>query len=52
LVVDDIIARINLAVSFTLIVVPDPPALPGEHALDARQVCHLLRLEYPAPRVD
>ena len=51
-VFDDIITRINLAVSFTLIIVPNPSALPGEHGLDAQQVCHLLRLEYPASRVD
>src|SRR5262245_830635 len=34
LVVDYIIARINLAVSFTLIVVPNPSASPGEHGSD------------------
>jgi hypothetical protein len=31
LVVDDIIARADLAMSLALIVISDPPTLPGEH---------------------
>jgi len=31
LVVDDIITRVDLAMSLALIVVPDPPTLPREH---------------------
>ena len=50
--VDDISTRVDLAMSFTLIVIPDPSAPSREHRLDAQQVCHLLRLENPAPRVD
>jgi hypothetical protein len=52
LVVDDIITRVDLAVSFALIVIPDPPTLPGEHGSDGEQPRHLPRLEDPALRVD
>jgi hypothetical protein len=52
LVVDDIIARINLAVSFTLIVVPNPPASPGEHGSDGKEPGHLPGLEDAALRVN
>ena len=51
-VIDDIITRVDLAMSFTLIVIPDPSAPSREYGLDAQQVCHLPRLEDPAPRVD
>jgi transposase len=33
-IVDNFVARVDLAMSFTLIVIPDPPALPGEHGSD------------------
>jgi hypothetical protein len=52
LIIDDIIAHINLAVSFTLTVVPDPNASSREHGLNAQQVFHLARFEDPALRVD
>jgi hypothetical protein len=52
LAIDDIITRVDLAMSFTLIVIPDPSAPSREYGLDAQQVCHLPRLEDPAPRVD
>src|ERR1700730_18999132 len=50
LVVDDIITRVDLAMSLALVVVPDSPALPGEHRLDTQQVFHMPRLENPALR--
>ncbi len=37
--------------SLALIVVPDPPALPGEHGSDGQQPGHLSGLEDPALRV-
>ena len=52
LVVDDIITRVDLAMSVTLIVIPDPSAPSREDSLDAQQVRHLPRLEDPALRVD
>jgi hypothetical protein len=51
LVVDDIITRVDLAMRLALIVVPDPPALPGEHSSDGQQPGHLSGLEDPALRV-
>jgi hypothetical protein len=51
-VIDDIIARVDLAMSLALIVVPDPSAPSREYGLDAQQVFHLPRLEDPALRVD
>ncbi len=51
LVVDDIITRVDLAMSLALIVIPDPSAFPREHGLDAQQVFHLPRLENPALRI-
>jgi hypothetical protein len=35
-----------------LVVIPDPSASSRKHGLNAQQVCHLLRLENPAPGVD
>jgi hypothetical protein len=52
LVVDDIITRVDLAVSFALIVIPDPSTPSWEDGLDAQKVRHLPRLEDPALRVD
>jgi hypothetical protein len=37
-VFDNIIARVDLPVSILLIVIPDAPALPGEHGSDGQQV--------------
>ena len=50
-VVDDIIACIDLVMRLPLIVIPDPPASPGEHGSDGQQVIHLPGLEDPALRV-
>jgi hypothetical protein len=52
LVIDDIIACVDLAMSLSLIVVLDPSAPSREYRLDAQQVCHLPRLENPALWVD
>src|SRR5438445_13061671 len=52
LVVDDIITRVDLAVSFTLVGIPDPSTPSREDGLDAQQVRHLPRLADPALRVD
>ena len=52
LVVDDIITRVDLAVSFTLVGIPDPSTPSREDGLDAQQVRHLPRLEDPALRLD
>jgi hypothetical protein len=38
--------------SFSLIVIPDPPAPSREDGLDAQQVFHLARLENPALGID
>jgi hypothetical protein len=35
-----------------LIIIPDPSASSRKNGLNARQMCHLLRPENPAPRVD
>ena len=50
-VVDDIIVCIDLAMRLPLVVIPDPPASPGEHGSDGQQVIHLPGLEDPALRV-
>src|SRR5438094_276523 len=50
-IVDDIISRVDLAMSLALIVVPDPSASSREHRLDAQEVCHLPGLENRALRV-
>src|SRR6266403_3832938 len=52
LVVNDIITSVDLLVGFALILIPDPSTSSREYGLDAQQVCHLPRLEDPAPRVD
>jgi hypothetical protein len=52
LVFDDIIARVDLAMGLALIIIPDPSASSWKHGLNAQPVCHLLRLENPAPWVD
>jgi len=52
LVVGDIITRIDLTMSISLIVIPDPSTPSREHGLDAQQVFHLPWLEDPALRVD
>jgi hypothetical protein len=52
LVIDDIITSVDLAMSFTLIVIPDPSTSSREHGLDAQQVRHLSRLKNSAPWVD
>jgi len=44
-VFDNIIARVDLPMSILLIVIPDAPALPGEHGSDGQQVNHLPGLE-------
>jgi hypothetical protein len=51
-VFDDIITRVDLAISLALIVIPDPPTVPREHGSDRQQVFHLARLEDTALRVD
>jgi hypothetical protein len=51
-VVDDIITRVDLAMSLALIVIPDPSTPSREDGLNAQQVRHLSRLEDPALRVD
>jgi hypothetical protein len=51
-IVDNLVARVDLAVSLALIVIPDPPALPREHRSDGQQPCHSPRLENPALWVD
>jgi hypothetical protein len=54
LVVDDIITRVNLAMSLALIVIPDPRASSWKHRLDAQEVFHLAGLEdsaQPSERV-
>jgi hypothetical protein len=35
-IVDDIITRVDLAMSLALIIIPDPPALSGEHSSDGQ----------------
>jgi hypothetical protein len=52
LVIDDIITRVDLAMSFTLIVIPDPSGPSREHRLDTQPVYHPPRLENPALRID
>jgi len=47
-IVDDIIARVDLAMSVALIVIPDPSAFSREHRFDAQQVFHLPWLENAA----
>ena len=51
-VIDDIITRIDLAMSLALIVIPDPSTSSREDGLDAQQVRHLRRLENSALRVN
>jgi hypothetical protein len=51
-VVDNLVARVDLAMSLALILIPDPSTSSREDGLDAQQVCHLARLEDPALRVD
>jgi hypothetical protein len=51
-VIDDIITRVDLAVSLALIIIPDPSAPSREHRFDAQQVFHLPWFENPALRVD
>jgi hypothetical protein len=51
LVVDDIITRVDLAMSVALIVIPDPSAPSREHRFDAQQVFHLPGLEDPVLRI-
>jgi hypothetical protein len=51
LVVNDIITRVYLAVSFALVVIPDPSTPYREEGLDAQQVCHLPGLEDPVLRI-
>ena len=50
-IVDNFVARVDLAMSVALIVIPDPSAPSREHGLDAQYVCHLPRLENPALRI-
>jgi hypothetical protein len=50
-VVDNIIALVDLPMSFALIVIPDPSAASREHGLDAQQPCHSRGLN-PALRFD
>jgi len=52
LVFDDIITHVDLAMGLALIIIPDPSASSRKHGLNAQQVCHLLWLENPEPRVD
>jgi hypothetical protein len=51
-VFDDIIALIDLAMSFALIVIPNATALAGEDGPDREQGRHLPRLEDAALRID
>jgi hypothetical protein len=51
-IIDYIIAGVDLLVSFTLIVIPNPSALSREHGSDGQQPCHLARLEDAALGVD
>jgi hypothetical protein len=52
LVIDDIITRVDLAMSLALIIIPDPSTLSGKYGSDGQQPGHLLGLEDPAFRVD
>jgi hypothetical protein len=47
-----LVARVDLAMSLALIVIPDPSTPSREDGLDAQQVRHLPRLEDPTLRVD
>jgi hypothetical protein len=50
-VLDDITTRIDLGMCLALVVIPDPPAAPGEHGSDGQERRHLPRLEDPALRL-
>jgi hypothetical protein len=51
LVVDDIITRLDLAMSFALIVMPDPPSAPGNTVRMDSSPAILPRLEDPTLRI-
>jgi hypothetical protein len=52
LIVDDIITRVDLAMSLALVLIPDPPALSGKYGSDGQQPCYLPGFEDPALRID
>jgi hypothetical protein len=50
-IVDNLVARVDLAMSLALIVITDPPALAREHGSDGKQPCHLPGFEDSALRI-